>query len=393
MASYYILRDSGAPEGPIRKSEICRMVSSGELGPDDQVSPAIGGPWMRVSKVPQLSVLLPGPSGAGVGVTPSWDPPSGWASPGRDAPHGDGPPSGGPRSGGGPPGGPPSGGTPGGSFESDPPEEPDDDAAYLIPARIVESVLGVFQQIADSGLLEAISRRSLFAGHVGLLIGGVAATVLAVVVAIRLDSLRVGALVLVAPVAVAVLQYGAWKFLALCQKTVRNTPTRTSSLAVYQLVALLLLLAAGGGVVVALYYLIDEGLQDVGPVTLAILGGSSYLSVVALLFLTPRALNLHVDETCSAGEDGIGIVGTFLKATLAASRIVFGTACFIGGCLAVIGTLIVLSDRAGAGMLWFAVGSNLVAVGALNAVVVYLISAIYYILPDLITGVIRHVKR
>jgi hypothetical protein len=58
MASYYLLRVGGTPEGPISKTELCRMAEAGHLSPDDQVSPSIGGPWTRIRRVAQLAERL-----------------------------------------------------------------------------------------------------------------------------------------------------------------------------------------------------------------------------------------------------------------------------------------------------------------------------------------------
>ncbi len=262
-----------------------------------------------------------------------------------------------------------------------------------MPAKLVQRVMDALNEIARGGLLESLSASAIGIGHLGLIVGGAAVTLFAVVFAMRLDSLKLGILALLVPVAVAVLQFGDWKFLDLCGKVVRNTKTRTSSLALYQYVALLTMIAAAGSIAAGTYAMIEVGGADGRNYFLAALALAAYLAIVGLLFLTPDALNLEVDETCSAGEDGIGLIGTLLKAGLAAARLVFGTLCALGAVCAAIGAVWFTTDamepRA---WLWFSAGLYLLVIGALNPIVLYLISVLYYILPDLVIGVIRHTR-
>jgi hypothetical protein len=398
MAAYYLLREDGQPEGPIRKTEICRMVESGEVGPDDQVAASQFGPWTRVAKIPQLAALLPGagaPPGASGWVPQGNAPQQGWSrspGPGMSSQQaGWGPPGGSPPPGGGwgPPGGPQGRG--GWGMPPIPPVTADGPSPLLAPARMVESVVNKLNTIAGSGLLDKLSSVASTLGHSGLLLGGASLTIFAVVFAMRTDSLKLGLAAIAIPIVVAILQYGDWKFLDLCTVVVKNTPTKTSSLALYQFVALLLVVGAvaaiGGGV----YAMVQLGGSEGRYAFLAALALALYLAIVGLLLLTPSALNLVVEASTSAGAEGISLIGTALKGLLAATRLVFGVMCGLGSLATLVGCLWFISDTMDPrSYVWGGFGLYLLALGALNPIFLYLVAVFYYIIPDVVIGVIRH---
>ena len=249
----------------------------------------------------------------------------------------------------------------------------------------------VLLEIADGGLLQALSTGAARLGQLGLVTGTIAIIAFVVVLAVRLDSLVIGLGALAIPVVFSVLQYGDWKFLELAERVVKNTPTKTSGMVLYHLIGFVLILAAAGSLLVGGYMTLMMGfLQGVWMLASFIAIGV-YLAIVGLLFLTPTALNLQEDDTSSAGGDGLSLIGTLIKAGLAASKLIFGFLCSLGAIAALIGVAWYIADsmepRAWA---WFFLGATNVATGALYPIVIYVISVLYYIILDVLIGVIRH---
>lgn len=249
----------------------------------------------------------------------------------------------------------------------------------------------VLLEIADGGLLQALSTGAARLGHFGLVLGAIAIVAFVVVLAVRTDSLIIGLGALAVPVVFSVLQYGDWKFLELAERVVNNTPTKTSGMVLYQLVGFVLVLAAAASFLFGAYLTLMMGFSQGVWMLASFIAAGVYLAIVGLLFLTPAALNLQEDHTSSAGGDGLSLIGTLIKAGLAAARLVFGFLCCLGAAAASIGVAWYIADsmepRAWA---WFFLGATNVTAGALYPIVIYVVSVLYYIILDVLIGVIRH---
>jgi len=89
----------------------------------------------------------------------------------------------------------------------------------------------------------------------------------------------------------------------------------------------------------------------------------------------------------------LSLIGTTLKAGLACARLVFGTLCGLGGLGALIGALWFCLDSTDVRPLaWLSGGATLLFVGGIYQVVVYAITVVYFIVPDLIISVLRHTR-
>ena len=407
MAAYYVLRAGGRPEGPIRKTEICRMVESGELGADDQVASSAAGPWTRVRSISQLAALLPGAGSRGGPMRwPGVDEPT--------MPSMSSNPFGAARdeSAPGPVGGiasaaassaaspervPPP--TPRRPVPAEGPADPSD-GIFLFPAKLVDVVVARLAGIGSSNLWFDLSALVGRIGHVGLVLCGAVALIFGMRLGFGAVSeldlppwvpVLVGVVVLAV---LAVLQYGAWRFLQIGDRVLRNSPSRMSGLGSLQFVGLLMatgaFLSFCASVVVLGQFM---GRVEFIPGVVWFIGLGIYLLLLALLCFTPRALNVVVDEECSAGEDGIGIIGAIIRANMAAARVVFGLMCGLAAIVCVLGSFGVglrgINDSAliavGAGLL-------LAAGGALVPIASYVVCVLYSILPDLVSGVIRHTR-
>lgn len=264
-----------------------------------------------------------------------------------------------------------------------------DPGFVMLPARLVDGLLERLVRLSK-GAFTGLSDRAFRLGHVGLVLGS---TVFAGFVLIGnflepLFKLLVVALVLLGA---GLGQFAALRFTGMCGALVRNTPTRTSNILVFQFLGLLMVVAAVVVLLISLLALREEGAVAVLNLHVGIVSAMSLL-VPGLLLLDPEGtLHVTVDSSCSAGEDGLGIIGTLLKGYLAGVRLIYGGLCGVGGAAVIVGVpMVLLSDQ------WSVPGINLVflgvwtiSIGATTPLLTYLVSVIYYILVDVLTAVIR----
>jgi len=272
-------------------------------------------------------------------------------------------------------------------------EDEDKPAGYLFPAMAVRALAEKLQAAVGEVLLERLSSLAVPVGHLGLLLGICSVTLFWIVFAMRLDQLSLFFAALAIPIVGALLQYGTWMFTGVNIQVVKNTPTHASSFALYLFLALGLVFLAAGFIVVGAYSMIRDG-TDLGRYAF---GGALALSLplfaIAVALLSPGFVNLRIDNKCTAGADGLSLIGTTLKAGLACARLVFGTLCGLGGLGASIGALWFCFDSTDVRpAAWLSGGATLLFVGGIYQVVVYAITVLYFIIPDLIISVLRYTR-
>jgi hypothetical protein len=255
------------------------------------------------------------------------------------------------------------------------------------PTHVATLAIDALKRIAAGGLFATVSR---FAGRLGLMsliVSSGAIALFLAVAAIRSDSLSMGLSIVAVPVLLCILQFTADRFTDLGESIVRNTPTRASGLALYDLLGLLLLVAGLGLGGLGIYGAVDAGDPRDAVLGILLLLG---FGTVGFMFLTPSALNLGINETNSAGEDGLSVIGTFIKAYLAGSRVIFGGCAIIGCLLSTIGAVWWLFDRTDLRPVGYVVaGGMLAAYGALLPLGFYLLSIVYFILVDVLMAIMR----
>jgi len=265
--------------------------------------------------------------------------------------------------------------------------DPDDESTpiYFL-ARIVKAIIDWLAGIASGGIFRSISLGAWNFGHIAYLAGAAALLAFAIIFAVRLDKLSLMGLALTVPVAAAIGQYTALRFAPTNELLVKNSPLRASSETLFQLLGFVLMLVATGLVGLGVYFAVKEG-EAIEIAAPAIAGG--ILASVGFLFFSPSSLSLTVDPSASAGEDGLALVGTFIKALLAASRFIFGLFAIAGGIGAAVGTIWYLADAEDfRPYLLTTISGNLLVVAALFPLYAYIMAILYFVLVDAIKGLI-----
>lgn len=282
----------------------------------------------------------------------------------------------------------------GGVPESTQSERIPEDALILWPSRKV-AVLLERLVFLSRGAFTGLSARLSQLGHYGLVWGSMAFA-LFVLVENFIEPLWKILIVSAVLVSAALGQFAARRFTGLCEVLVRNTPTRTSNVLIFQFLGLLMVLGAAAIVVITLMALRgeDSEFRDTTTMSGFVLGIATAISLLVpgLLLLDPEGtLHVRVDSACTAGEDGLGLIGTLLKGYLAGVRLIFGGLCLLGGAAVVSGVLLVLfwESRAIDGFQLCFVGIWMVFTGAATPLLAYIVSVLYYILVDVLTAVIR----
>jgi hypothetical protein len=261
----------------------------------------------------------------------------------------------------------------------------------FMPYSIAEKVIDQVVKFAETGVFVKISNFFGRFGHMGLVLGALASMLFLLVSAIRFDSLKMALLIILIPIALALAQYSVVKFIDLCEQIVVNTPTRMSGLTIFYLLGFFLLISGLCGALVLLYFTVKSPESNIlFPGTLSVI----LICTTGILFLTPSALSLHEDKSSSAGQDGLSLLGTFLKVYLAGARFIFGFCCTLGGLAAGLGALgFVVSESSPSPVNWFMSGIFLVISGALIPITIYIISIIYFIFIDTLLSVISMAKK
>jgi hypothetical protein len=253
-------------------------------------------------------------------------------------------------------------------------------------ARLVDALIEWLAGIARGGIFGRVSVATWNAGHFAFLGGAIALLAFVIVFAVRLDSLSIAASALGVPIAAAIGQYMALRFAPTNELIVRNSPLRASSETLFQLLGVVMLMVATLAAAAGVYSAVKQGevVEIVAP-TLA----AGVFATIGFLFLSPQSLSLNVDNTATAGEDGLALVGTLIKALLASSRFIFGLYAVAGGTAAVVGTIWFLADaqelRA---PLLASVGAALLGLSAVFPLYAYITAILYFVFVDAIKGLV-----
>lgn len=254
------------------------------------------------------------------------------------------------------------------------------------PTRLSQMAIDALKRCAGEGIFDRVSTTVGRLGLLALVIAAVAALVFQVTMAIRTDSLSTALIALAIPIGLCVLQFAASRFTDLGEAIVRNTPTSASGLVLYELLGLTMLLSGAGLGGMGIYAAVDQAEPRSAILGVLLLFG---LGTVGVMFLTPSALNLHVRDRNSAGEDGLSVIGTFIKAYLAGSRLIFGCCAILGGIACAVGAVWFLFDRDPRPIGYVMAGATLAVYGAILPLVFYIFAIVYFILVDALMAIMR----
>jgi hypothetical protein len=176
----------------------------------------------------------------------------------------------------------------------------------------VGGLLDLVARLLNPTLVERSLTLARRLGHLAVLTGGALTVLYAIFAAIKMNSFAMFATGIGIVVALAVAQFAAMRFLNAADTTIAATPSRISSHAFLECVGLLSLL---GGLAVLLTGIGGAiAAQSLLPLLPAILFtlALTYFGAVAL---HPQIANVSIAPG-TAGEEAIGLLSFFFKATL-----------------------------------------------------------------------------
>lgn len=264
-------------------------------------------------------------------------------------------------------------------------------------ARYIDLILQTARSTLSEQLLRTILEIFKRGGYALVLVGAVLGFVQSIVTGIRIGSFQgfvssFGA-GLVATVAIAVLQYVAFRFFTANDTLVKNNPSRIGSAAFLDCLALVLLVGAFTALVGGLFACIAA--VSVVPIIPGLIG-AALLLFGAGVTLHPALCNIEFQEA-SAGEEAIGVASFFGKASLVIQPVLFG-ALALGGTFTICAGFFsrstadsvaaALRDIPAAGLLAGAGGSAFLVLACLVPAIYYLGFLVLYLHLDLIRAVL-----
>lgn len=158
------------------------------------------------------------------------------------------------------------------------------------------------------GLMDFFSR----AGNVLFMAGACLTLVLCVVNSIRHNNAALLGSGVLAVALLVVLQFAAQRFLRAGRELITNSPTSVNSTAMMDCLALLALAIAVGSVLLGLITAIQS--NNLGNLLASIVTALGLVALAALC-LSPTVLSVSVRKS-TAGEEALGLISFFLKASL-----------------------------------------------------------------------------
>ena len=174
-----------------------------------------------------------------------------------------------------------------------------------------------------------------------------------------------------------ILQYTADKFLDAGDTLIRSSPSKLSSEAFLNCLALITVAAGVGAVVIGL---MTKSL----PLFIQGLGFAAICLSVAYIALNPSLANIEVSKDTAAGEEAIGILSFAVKAVVRIVPFAFGLGAIIGSIALLMATFSVLRGPdaiAGSPM-------KLVMVGASLPFASYILFTVYHLIIDVLRAIL-----
>ncbi|MBN2244853.1 MAG: hypothetical protein JW755_03305 [Candidatus Aminicenantes bacterium] len=224
-------------------------------------------------------------------------------------------------------------------------------------------------------------------GHYGMIAAAGLGFVLALIVAIRIDSFSAFLYGLAWIVLVFVVQYTAVRFSTAGAKLVENNPASLSSKAFLDCFGFLAFI---GGLIVLVVSVIWT-IRGAGLSNLFIgLGIFVLLEFLALVAFHPEAASTKIVKETSAGQEALGIIVFYLKGVMKLIPIIFGIGILVGTVLLFIDFIGVFGDRFKVETAW-ANGINhawqILLIGLLPFLS-YLFFLLYYLAVDVVRSIL-----
>ena len=196
--------------------------------------------------------------------------------------------------------------------------------------RVIDLGIRRLRSILTVTAFEAIERIVMGMANIGTLLAGVLGSLIALVLAVKMDSLSIflGAFGWV--LLLVILFYIGSKARTICATTLRNNPSGLASQELLDISIFITLIFCMGSALAGLYFAIKLSSLNI---LLIGLGGSVIMIYFLWLVLHPQLITTQVEGSSTAGIDGISYFVLGYKMYLRLSTILFGLLPFIGALL------------------------------------------------------------
>lgn len=257
------------------------------------------------------------------------------------------------------------------------------DAWLLLPAKLSEQSIRLLKRLLTESVFEWIAIAFGWIGLVAVPISMVAVMLFLVVNALRTDRLSMLGWMIPAFLAACFLQFVSARFSREADVAVRQTPTDYSRGSVFDMLGLLLVAFGVWLTFMGIANAIDQPRAANVHLLLSVFGMLNI--AMAGFFLHPESLGMRKLQNSTIGQDGVAIIAAIAKAALKAVRMTFGVAVSAGAVISWYGALAyTFNSESVTGVAWMMGGVALVVYGSLLPLMTYLLSMVIFILVEII---------
>lgn len=244
-------------------------------------------------------------------------------------------------------------------------------------------LLGFLRSMFPASMLSGVARVLAVIGHWALVFTAVAWLCLAVFVAIKESAFGVLVHAIGLSLLVLVVQYSAYRAVGAADRLVKASPSVLSSTMLPDSLSLLL---AGLGVMLGLGLLNDALATSSWQTLLIGMGTFACFEYIACVAANVEGLNIAIDEKCSVGNEGIGVLALFLKLLIRIVPVAYGAGTATMAVVLVIQGVRLMNESSGTAFAYVSMVrllSTILGLGLLplGAYVVYLV---YFVTVDFV---------
>ena len=271
------------------------------------------------------------------------------------------------------------------------PEGPQLTAGAGTVVEIWDNVLDKTKTILNEKLFDSIVKFLTTTGGYALMLTAAIGLINAFVCAIKFKSFTLFLSGFGWVVAVSILIYVAVKFSNAEEKLIKSSPTKMSTSALLECLALVSLVA---GVLYLIFSIVMAiQVKAVSPLFSGI-GAVIFCAGVAWITLNPRMANVDISPGAGAGEEAIGIVSFFVKGALKFVPIGYGAGVIYGAVLFIIAFIKLFgTDSPRIAISGATEAASVLATAALLPLFAYILFLFYYLAIDLINSILSLQKK
>jgi len=247
--------------------------------------------------------------------------------------------------------------------------------------HILDKILDWAKEKFPPESFEAVSNWFAKYGHGGLVCAQVLAVVFFLISAIVTRTFSLVFVGLGYSVLLVILQYTADKFLSAGDTLIKSSPSRLSSKAFLNCLALI---AEALGIIVLIKSIADWQMAGfiVG------LGFWALCDAIAYIAINPSLANITIDEDTAAGEEAIGILSFVVKAVVRIVPFAFGIGAMLGSVAILAATLSLLFKGSEAFHLTAVLPVKFVVFCACLPFASYVVFALYHLIIDVLRAIL-----